>query len=434
MYIYNNFFICALSAFFSTFAYYLFFNTFGETRFSKKLTTFFLILIGIVFSISLHSTVPGILRTALLFACTMLNSLLVKLKWHQYITLNLIGYALVSVSEFIIAGCMSLIFNVDMTVVKNDTFIYLTGLVISKIVELLIFFVIRVQKHKLLVNKSKKHLFTLMLFPLASILVIILQYRFFLEISADDQMLLFFTIIVYTVLIFSNIYVFYYIDHMQENIDKSAALDSANRIIEHQSTQYSELLSYQKGVMKIQHDHKNFVMGIIHEIENGKIENAKSRLQEEYSSLVKQNLSSGSNIIQSIIDIKAKNLDNIKISLEYKDLHKIKISSSDIAVLVGNALDNAVEAVQKIKTDEEKTIEVVAQVKKDIIVIIIKNPTASKVDVNNLVTTKSNKLSHGYGILSMKNLAKKYDGDVSFEWENHRFTTSILINNIDNKA
>lgn len=433
MYIYNNFLICALSSFFTVFIFYMFFNTFGSARFSHKRTYLFLVGIGILFTFCFYFTSPGVLRVILLFACNILCSLLVKLKWHNYITLNLFGYASTSIAEFIVAGFLSFIFNVDMIIAKENTFIYLTGLILSKIVHLIVFSIIRVQKHKLIANKSKKHLFTLLLFPLASILIIILQYSFFLEIKADNQGLLFFTIVVYSFLIFSNIYVFYYIDHMQENIDKSAALDSANKIIEQQSAQYSELLSYQEGVMKIQHDHKNFIMGIIHDLEKGNVDKANARLLEEYSFLAKKNLSFGGNIVQSIIDIKSKDLENIKITLEYKDLHKIKISYSDVAVLVGNALDNAIEAVKKIKTDKEKVIEVFAQVRNDTIVIIVKNPTADKVDVNKLVTTKPNKLSHGYGILSIKNLAKKYDGDVVFEWENYRFTASILINNINNE-
>ena len=109
------------------------------------------------------------------------------------------------------------------------------------------------------------------------------------------------------------------------------------------------------------------------------------------------------------------------------------MDAMDICSIFGNALDNAIEAVKKIKTDKEKVIEVFAQVRNDTIVSIVKNPTADKVDVNKLVTTKPNKLSHGYGILSIKNLAKKYDGDVVFEWENYRFTASILINNINNE-
>jgi hypothetical protein len=200
--------------------------------------------------------------------------------------LNLFGYASTSIAEFIVAGFLSLIFNVDMIVAKENTFIYLTGLILSKIVHLIVFSIIRAQKHKLLVARSKKHLFTLLLFPLASILVIMLQYRFFLEISVENQGLLLFTIIVYFILIFSNVYVFYYIDNMQENIDKSIALENANELIDRQAKQYSELLSYQDGVMKIQYDHKNFIMGIIHEMESENFTGAQEKLKEEHDKLV----------------------------------------------------------------------------------------------------------------------------------------------------
>lgn len=425
-----NIFVCIISATFSSYTFYLFFNSFGKTRLKKKSTMLLLSLIISAFSVTLYFTSPGILRTCLIFIYILLTSFAFNYKWYNHILLTLIFYAICSVIEFIVASVVSLIFDIDMSIANDSKILYFSGLLLSKILQFIIVIVIRVQKHKLL-NQSKQHLLTLMLFPTSTIFIILLQYNFFINITTENQSILYGALFSYVLLIFSNIYVFYYIDHMQENIDKSLALENANKLIKQQSKQYSELLSYQKGILKIQHDHKNFISGVMFEMENGNYHEAQVKLKEKHAYLQEQSSGLNGNIVKNIIDIKSKGLSdkNIEITLEYKDLHKLAISSVDVAVLLGNALDNAIEAAEKVISENIKTISVYAHIKNDLAVFVIKNPTSNIVDVNNLVTTKDNKHSHGYGILSMQNIAKKYEGDVLLEWKDYEFTTRMLLTN-----
>ena len=97
-------------------------------------------------------------------------------------------------------------------------------------------------------------------------------------------------------------------------------------------------------------------------------------------------------------------------------------------MLLGNALDNALEAAKKTNLEVNKYISLMIKVDEGQIVVIIKNFAPPDTDVNDLRTGK--KVSgHGFGILSMKNIVDHYNGELYFDIEGDVFTTYITLNN-----
>ena len=83
--------------------------------------------------------------------------------------------------------------------------------------------------------------------------------------------------------------------------------------------------------------------------------------------------------------------------------------------ILGNLLDNAVEAVSVAK---EKHISFETDFRNNFSVIIIsnscdRNPLNERGDITE--TTKSNKRLHGFGLKSVKRTVKKYNGDIAFD-------------------
>jgi len=98
--------------------------------------------------------------------------------------------------------------------------------------------------------------------------------------------------------------------------------------------------------------------------------------------------------------------------------------------VLGNAVDNAMEAVDKVFSLERRRIYVSAKIKNNLLVIVLKNPVSVPVDVHNLNTTKANPFMHGYGVIGMKSIVQKYAGEITFTCENLVFETYILLRNI----
>lgn len=212
-------------------------------------------------------------------------------------------------------------------------------------------------------------------------------------------------------------------------------LGVAEEIIKRQTEQYDMLLRNNEEIMKLKHDYRNFIIGILTEMKNQNYKTIEERLAEQVDTLSEFSGSSisGNSIIDTVLSYKisyakAKNID---VLFKHKNLHNIYVSGIDMAILLGNVLDNAIEAVEQIEPQELRYIEVFAQVKNTQIFITVKNPVKNNVDVDNLQTSKKNSFSHGYGILNMRSIAKKYGGSVTFDCQKNVFGTYIIIENIN---
>ena len=105
------------------------------------------------------------------------------------------------------------------------------------------------------------------------------------------------------------------------------------------------------------------------------------------------------------------------------------IRENDIYALLGNILDNAIEASEKRKKDEERVVNISTISKEGFIRIHEENFFDGDLIYENnvLKTTKQNKLDHGFGVKSIKLIAEKYHGDVSSSAKDGKFILDILF-------
>jgi len=89
----------------------------------------------------------------------------------------------------------------------------------------------------------------------------------------------------------------------------------------------------------------------------------------------------------------------------------LPMTDSEICVLFGNLLDNAIEASAQIK-EEKKWIKVSLGQQKEMFFLNITNnyTKAPVMQRGEYVTTKQQKDAHGYGIKSVKRIVEKYEG------------------------
>ncbi len=107
------------------------------------------------------------------------------------------------------------------------------------------------------------------------------------------------------------------------------------------------------------------------------------------------------------------------------------INTVDLYAILGNALDNAIEAVEKFRQQEMRQIDVLIHRQQSFLVIQILNPIPSDssfvYEEELPVTTKGDRQYHGFGLRSMRYLVKKYDGCLTVGTEDGCFSLKILI-------
>ena len=122
---------------------------------------------------------------------------------------------------------------------------------------------------------------------------------------------------------------------------------------------------------------------------------------------------------------------DIKLNLRIEIPQKLRFNDADICVILGNCLDNSIEAVCKLDDVSKREVNVDLVYRKKGLLIKISNPFSGdiKKDTNrNLVTTKADKENHGMGLCSVKNAVSKYNGAMNISTDNSMFKgTDITI-------
>ncbi len=184
-------------------------------------------------------------------------------------------------------------------------------------------------------------------------------------------------------------------------------------------------------IKTLQHDMKHCLTTAVGLISSERPEKAKAYLEEllkTKTNSFENTVYTGCSSIDSVLNEKiaacrAQSIDvKCVINREFG-----KINEIDMGVLLANLLDNAIRG-----SEATESPEVILEIsrKKSYLVICVKNKTQESVLLKNpeLETTKRDKSAHGYGIASIRDSSRKYDGQVNFYEEGGFFYTEVWLN------
>lgn len=174
------------------------------------------------------------------------------------------------------------------------------------------------------------------------------------------------------------------------------------------------------------HDFKHQIIDLMSLAEHDDIEGIKCYLAKQNDLLGKKLFyyKTGNDTVDSILYIKQKMAENSGITfiINAEIPENCKIASEHFASILGNLLDNALEASAN---EEAPFIEVKIKQVEDFLVISISNKFTKK-DVS-LETTKSDKKLHGIGLNSIKRTVRQYNGDFSVVHKNNVFSANVML-------
>lgn len=362
------------------------------------------------------------------FITTFLFNQFYKSKQYIKLILSISLSVMYISSELLFGGIFMLISKDNSMDVNTSPEAYAIGTFLTRFFVLTIILVFEWKRKSISISYlTPKYLILLSILPITTIILSILMYQVIIVIDSSDLKLTF--VFANMFLILSNTITFEII-HNQNKLAKSEyELKLLKDNINEQTKHYVNLQSSHEEIRQLRHNLRSICIGTIAELKSGKIENAISELQNsmditERSSKV---IDTGHPSIDAIIENELNKCDELKIStdISYQYAEPITANEIELAVIVGNIIDNAIEACQKV-TNLNKEIWGSITVDKQNIIINIKNTAESS---NNLKTSKANKKSHGYGLKSIKHIAKKYNGYAKFSFENNTFTSYVILEN-----
>lgn len=268
--------------------------------------------------------------------------------------------------------------------------------------------------------------FPLLLIPLGSLYIMIMQYK------RDGNNLI--SAIDLSILLLFNLIIF----HAYIRINQFFLQERENAVHREQLSLISQNMEEQKKLMEEFYEEKHNLIneltalqGILDQ-ENAK-EAARSLdkiLGVCHSS--RPAFSIGNSTINAILNAKYATAEKYGIAFRSHICvpEELSIEPCDLGVVIGNALDNAIAAVKKC-TRAKRVIQISMGVKKNAFIMVVKNPYEHEIKRNRsgeILSDKPDGEKHGYGLRSIRRIAAAYAGDTVIETDQGYFVLTVVLN------
>lgn len=187
---------------------------------------------------------------------------------------------------------------------------------------------------------------------------------------------------------------------------------------------------YNKNSQQI-HDVKHVMIYLKNCLENGKTDEALEQINDFTHDLSKmeRKVWTGFPYLDFVLNCKKIEMDKNEIDFELEvDLYEMPFKDADLGIVLGNLLDNAIEAVQKCEQSKKKIFLRICNPNEMFLLCLYNNATQMPIILNDrFITTKADKYAHGLGVESVKRIVEKYNGNIEFQYDNEHFEVDILI-------
>lgn len=349
------------------------------------------------------------------------------------ISYTLMSMYILSITDIILGNIISLILSQDIQMIffSNLTYRFIFSLIV-KVADALVFYVFYKMLNKIDKNIKSKFwvLFALVMFVFLSITTVFLQI--YPDTEQNSASTVMYTALTSLFSAMSVILIYFYTE-----ISKSYQRDSKLFLLENNFNTLQEQIAVQQQnnekVRKLRHDMKNHLANIRSLIDSGEIAAAVTLLDntaENVNNTKAEMIDTGNSFVDAILLSKTAvcREKNIDFSCSVQPLENLKINAVDLSSLLSNLLDNAMEAAAQ---TTEPFVRLTIMKYNAYYTICVENSYKGKEflkeNMGVLISTKSDKALHGYGTQIISDIAQKYDGNYTWEAQENRFISTVIM-------
>ena len=231
------------------------------------------------------------------------------------------------------------------------------------------------------------------------------------------------------ILILLNVILYLMIYQVQMLAKSKYELSLVHKQMEFERSRMEDAHIIWENIRKVKHDLKNHFTVIRGTLDEGDTESCKQYLDSLYQTVESMGnlIQSGNSAIDYIINSKLSNLDSVRVLVSGYVGNYNDIEAADLACILGNIIDNAIEAQEKVESD--KCIELHFLQKSANRIIICKNSVSGSVlnENSDLKSTKTSPEWHGLGHQIVERTVQKYHGWIDYFEEEQTFGVQIIL-------
>ncbi len=272
-----------------------------------------------------------------------------------------------------------------------------------------------------------KHWAKLFLVPISSVFIIYGTYR----LTFQNEMYAIFSIVSILMILIN-----YVIFDVYEKISVQTFVERQNKTYEQEIRLYMRQAAERENAYQqtrvLRHDLNARLVAVNALLEEGKPEAAADEIGKmiRENSLGRQEAAHSGNLaLDALVNYKysAALADGIAMECRIETPAELPVDGTDLCVILGNLLDNALEAV-RLLPEEERKVELTIRLSKGVLFISVENPYTGKITVDRQGRIQSSKTGeHGIGLVSVERVAEKYGGEVSIRYDDGMFRVSVML-------
>ncbi len=282
------------------------------------------------------------------------------------------------------------------------------------------------------VNLNKKDVFSKQLSGL--VIVLITSIGTILIIIQDNSISRDMVLLVGASFLIIDFIIFYLYDAIS---NKYVIEQERNQIYEQMKAYESQIrmgIDNESKIRAIRHDMVNHIAGIYNYISDGQIDKAKGyieRLQKDLTD-TRNYVNTGSIGIDSVMNYKISEAlrAGVMVKTDISIPENMVMDEFDINIIMGNLMDNAIEAVSVIEEEAREPILVCIKYRSGFLIIKVDNICIeSNLRYNKegkMLSTKSDVSQHGYGLKNVRDAVIKNDGLMDVRVDNGWF--QVMVN------
>ncbi|MEK4351389.1 ATP-binding protein [Paenibacillus sp. FSL R5-0475] len=232
------------------------------------------------------------------------------------------------------------------------------------------------------------------------------------------------------VLLFLNVMIFYVFDNIIDKFQFMHENAQLQQQMDHQDANYEKVVHSFKSIKRIIHDTNQQFLYIEECIERNELAAAREHIKTTLNKVegAYQRVNTGNLVIDALVTntLNIGQANGIRIDTKLSLCsQKVHIDRYDLCVVIGNMLDNAIEASKKLKIAEDRYILIKIHSTESTLLIHIMNHMEN--EVTHLNSQKSNPEFHGIGLTNIARICDKYGGHMTIETKHKVFNNMALI-------
>lgn len=239
-----------------------------------------------------------------------------------------------------------------------------------------------------------------------------------------------FAILISSCMLIINISVFYLYNILTENYIHLRDHDIYKQQTYAYQNQLEVIMESQNRVRALRHDMKNHILALQILVQRKEVEETNKYLDsmKNFMTNPEEYVKTGNDVVDSLLNYKIQKANEVLNVVETKISipEQLRLRSFDLNVLLGNLLDNAIDASMQ---TEDKKLKITIKLDKGILFLNICNSCQMIADEkkNFWETTKEDKANHGIGLKNVRRIVEKYHGDITFFYENNIIQTDVMM-------